>query len=341
MTNSRSFLSGLGNALSFSKISGIYVILLIVLLFGLWIPETFLTKTTAIDVAGSQAVTAILTLGLLFPLAAGAYDLSIGAMLGLASLLSASLVAHGMSTGEAILISLAVGAAVGVLNGILIVGIKINSFIATLGVSSILLAITSAISNNQQIIGLPDFFENIGQTRPFDIPIPVFYLIVLALLAWYVLEHTPFGRNLFAIGGKPEAARLAGVRSNLYMCLALVICSVSAAFAGVVLTATLGAGSPEVGANYLLPAYAAAFLGATQIKPGRFNVFGTLIAVYLLAIGVKGLQLSGAAFWIPQLFNGTVLILAVGLSLIKERPSLPWRRRSERGSAETANPTES
>jgi ribose transport system permease protein len=318
--------------LSFRRISGVYVWAALFLLFSLWVPDTFLTRTTWIDIASSQAVTAMVALGLVLPLAAGAYDLSVGQALGVSAILSAWLVHKGADTGVAIGIAILAGVGIGIVNGILVSVLRMNSFIATLGMSSILLAVVGAISNNQQIIGLSSTFEDIGTTELLGIPIPVFYMLAIAVLFWWVLEHTPFGRSLFAIGGGREAARLAGVRVRLYLFLALVVCSTTAAFAGVVVTGKLGAGSPDIGGGYLLPAFAAAFLGATQIKPGRFNVVGTLLAVYLLATGVKGLQLAGASFWVTELFNGAVLIIAVGLSQfegqLKLRNRAPlWRRR--------------
>jgi ribose transport system permease protein len=313
-------------AFSFSRISGVYVWIAIILLFALWIPDIFLTELTWKNIASSQAVTAILTVGLLFPLAAGVYDLSVGQVLGFSAMFSAYLVNHGFDTGSAVALTLAAGVAVGVINGIVVAGIGINSFIGTLGTGSILLALVGALSNRQQIVGLPTAFADIGQQQLFGIPIPVFYLIVIAIIGWYVLEHSPFGRYLFAIGGSPDAARLAGVRTRALVFVALVVSALAAAFGGIIVTAKLGAGDPGVGPSYLLPAFAAAFLGATQFKRGRFNVGGSLLAVYLLATGVTGLQLAGAQFWITDLFNGTVLLMALGLASMQGRLRLRRRR---------------
>jgi ribose transport system permease protein len=311
---------------SFSRISGVYVWIAIFIVFALWVPDTFLTSLTLKNVASSQAVTALITIGLLFPLAAGVYDLAVGQTIGFAAIFSAYLVHHGCDTTTAIGLTLLAGAAIGVLNGILVAGIGINSFIATLGVGSILLALVGAISNRQQIVGLPTAFEHLGQRQIVGIPIPVFYLAIVAIVAWYLLEHSPFGRYLYAIGGGPEAARLAGVPSRRLVFIALLISSIAGAFGGIIVTGSLGAGDPSVGPDYLLPAFAAAFLGATQFKPGRFNVVGTLVAVYLLATGVTGLQLAGAQFWITDLYNGVVLIVALSLASIQGR--LRLRRRS-------------
>jgi ribose transport system permease protein len=317
------------SAFSFTRISGVYVWIGLLILFAFWIPDTFFVDTTWKNIVSSQAVTAILTLGLLLPLAAGVYDLSIGSMLGLSAIFSAYLVNHGASTGAAVLIVLGVAVVVGLFNAFLVVGMGINSFIATLGVGTILTAAIGEISGNQQIIGLPDSFKEIGGAEPFGIPIPVIYLVVLAGVVWYLMERAPFGRYLFAIGNGREAARLAGVRTNVYAAIALVLCAIGAAIAGIVLTGKLGAASPEQGPSYLLPAYAAAFLGATQIHRGRVNVIGMLIATYLLQTGITGLQLGGAEFWVADLFNGVALILALVISQLSGRFG-SWNRRWRR-----------
>jgi ribose transport system permease protein len=323
--------------LSPSRVSAIYTWIVIVIVFSVWIPNTFLTELTWKNIAASQAITAMVTLGLLFPLAAGVYDLAVGQTLGFAAVLSAYLVNHGFDTASAIAVTLAAGLCVGAINGALIVGVRINSFIATLGVSSVLLAVVGAMSNNVQITGLPASFQDMAGAQPLGIPIPVIYLAVLAVLAWYALEHSPLGRYLFAIGGAEEAARLAGVPTRRLVVVALLISSVTAAFAGIVLTGKLTAGDPAAGPGYLLPAYAAAFLGATQFTPGRFNVIGALTATYLLATGVAGLQLTGAKFWVTDLFNGLVLIIALALPMIQGR--LRLRRSAERAAREASSVT--
>ena len=318
-------------AFAFSKISGVYVWALLLVIFAFWVPHTFYTSITLRDIAGAQALTAILTIGVLLPLAAGAFDLSVGGTLGVSSILTAYLIFHGMNHWEAAGIALLAGAGIGFVNAVLVVVCGIDPLIETLGMSSVLTAGVMAISNNQQIIGLPDSFQRLGTMQPFGVPVTVVYLGVIAVFMWYVLEHTPYGRQLYAIGSNREAARLAGVRTREYLFSTLVISAVIAAFVGVIVTAKVGAGSPDIGPPYLLPAYAAAFLGATQIKPGRFNVVGALVAIYLLATGVKGLQLGGAPFWVTPLFNGLALIVAVGLSRFQGQVRLRRAGRAQRG----------
>jgi ribose transport system permease protein len=305
----------LARALSFRNISALYIFVAMFILFSIWVPDTFLRWDTWKTLFDSQAVTAIVAIGLVVALSAGTYDLAIGAELGFGAIVVAwFLVDKGVAVVPAIALTLLVGAIVGLLNGLLIVKVKIDSFIATLGVSSILLALIAWVSSSQQILGLGEGFQNIGTTEILDVTIPVYLMLLVGLVVWYVLERTPVGRRIYATGGNIEAARLAGVKVSRIIVGCLIACGVIATFAGILVSANIGTGDPTIGPAYLLPAFSAAFLGSTQFRGGRFNVWGTVVAVYVLATGVKGLQLAGAPLWIPDLFNGVALLLAVGLA---------------------------
>jgi ribose transport system permease protein len=302
-------------ALSFRNISALYIFVVMFAVFSLWVPDTFLQWDTWKALIDSQAVTAILAIGLVIALSAGAFDLAIGAELGFGSILVAwLLVDQGLGVAPAIVLTLAAGALVGLANGLLIVKVRIDSFIATLGMSSILLALIAWVSSSQQILGLPEGFQEIGTTEILGLTLPVYLMLFVGAVVWYVLERTPLGRRVYATGGNIEAARLAGVRVSAVVIGSLVACGAIAAFAGMLVSANLSTGDPTIGPAYLLPAFSAAFLGSTQFRGGRFNVWGTVVAVIVLATGVKGLQLAGAPVWIPDLFNGAALLLAVGLA---------------------------
>ena len=306
------------------RFSLVYVGLATVLLFSVLTPGTFLTAQTWKSIVNEQAITCMVALGLLVPLSAGAFDLSVGWLVGIGGVGVAWLLTHGVATVPAIGITLAGGVLVGVANGALVVGWGIDSFIATLGMGSILSAAIGWISGNQFIVGLPNSFASIALTQVDGFSLPVAYLLVIAFVLWFLLNHTPSGRRIYATGGARDAARLSGVRTSRIVYVSFLVSALLATVAGVVLTASLTSASSSVGPDYLLPAFAAAFLGSTQVIPGRFNVWGTVLAVYVLAIGVKGLQLLGAAFWVPDLFNGVALIAAVGLSI--KRPHVPAAR---------------
>jgi ribose transport system permease protein len=299
------------------KASVLYLLAFILVLFSIWIPETFLTTTTFKIVLADQVVIGILALALLIPLTAGAFDLSVGAMLAFSLVIVSWMEANTDLNGIiSCLVALLACAAVGFLSGLIIVRFHVNSFIATLGMSQVLTAATLYISENKQIVGvLSNRFLEFGRRDVLGIPIVVYYLLALALLLWYVLECTPLGRHLFATGSNPEAARLSGVRTDRMVWGSLVASAVVAGIAGIVYGAKIGSFSNTFGAPLLFPAFAAVFFGSTQFK-SRPNVWGTIVAVYTLAFGVKGLQLAFAngVYWITPLFNGLALILAVALA---------------------------
>jgi ribose transport system permease protein len=305
----------IARALSFRNISALYIFAVMFIVFSIWVPDTFLQWNTWKALLDSQAVTAILAVGLVIALSAGAFDLAIGTELGFGAIFVGwLLVDKGVGLVPAIILTLLAGAAIGLANGILITRVRIDSFIATLGMSSVLLALIAWVSSSQQIVGVGSSFEKLGTTEIFGLTLPVYLMLAVAFVVWYLLERTPLGRRVYATGGNIEAARLAGVRVAAVVICSLIACATIAAFAGMLVTANLGTGDPTIGPAYLLPAFSSAFLGSTQFRGGRFNVWGTIVAVIVLATGVKGLQLAGAPIWIPDLFNGVALLLAVGLA---------------------------
>lgn len=301
--------------LGFRNISALYIFAVLFVVFALWVPGTFLSASTWKALLDNGAVTGIAAIGLVIPVAAGAFDLALGTELGLGAILIAWLIGdHGVAPAIALPATTVAGGAVGCLSGLIITRARIDSFIATLGVSSVLLALISWISNDTEILGLSNSFQNIGNKEIFGIALPVYIMLVVGLLVWYVLERTPAGRRVYATGGNLDAAHLAGVPTSRVIVLSLVACGAIAGLAGELVSAQIGAGDPTVGPPYLLPVFTAVFLGSTQFREGRFNVWGAVVAVYVLATGVKGLQLGGAPTWIPDLFNGVALLLAVGLA---------------------------
>ena len=302
-------------ALSFRNISAIWIFAAIVIVFSILIPETFLAATTWRTLLDNQVVTALAAIALVIPLAAGVFNLAIGYQVGAGSIFIAWLLVHqGYSIPVSLLLSGFFGCLLGVASAFLIVQVRIDSFIATLGVSSLLAAFITAISGGEQILGMPDRFANFGVDNIGGVTYSFILLIAVSLVVWYVLERTPSGRRIYATGGNIEAARLSGVNTSVVIYGSLAACGLIAALAGAVLTAKLANADPTVGPGYLVPAFTAAFLGSTQFRGGRFNVWGTIVSVYVLAAGVKGLQLWGAPVWIPDAFNGVSLLVAVGLA---------------------------
>jgi ribose transport system permease protein len=280
-------------------------------------PEVYPTLDTVRLVLSGQVAIGLLAFAVLVPLAAGVFDLSVGAMMAFSMIVFTYLLQH-TELGWVIvaLIAVLACAAFGLLNGFLVVRLKVDSFIATLGMSQVLAALMLFISQNRQISGVfSDSFLDFTRGRFLGITHDVYYLVLIAVVVWFVLEHTPIGRYLYAIGSNADAARLAGVRVDRTIWGSLVASSVLAAIAGIVYASQVGVFSTTFGAPLLFPAFAAVFFGATQIKR-RANVWGTLIALYALAFGVQGLQLVffDGGYWITPLFNGVALVIAVAFA---------------------------
>jgi ribose transport system permease protein len=302
------------------RFSGLILWALIILLFGLLIPDRFLTGTSFRSIAGGQAITAVLAVALVFPLAAGQFDISAPQNLGFIAVLVGGLMTKThLGPVLAIIIGLGAGTGVGAINGFFVTKVGVSSVITTLGMSSLLLAGAEVFANGAYFGPFPNSFTAITSPSPLGIPIVVIYVIVLAALAWWFLEHSAPGRRLHATGANEGAARLAGVRTGRLLTLSFMVAGFGAAVGGILLASSINSASQTLGPSYLLPAYAGAFLGATQIKPGRFNIWGTLIAIYLLETGVEGLQLIGANLWVTDLFNGIALLGAVSVALTAEK----------------------
>jgi ribose transport system permease protein len=288
--------------------------------FSLWLPATFPTTRNLQSLLGNQAIPGILALAVIIPLAAGEFDLSIAANLGFCSLLAAKLVAGGMPTELVIPIVVIVGGLIGLVNSLIVVGIGVNAFIATLGMSTILTGGNLVISGGETIFeGIGSGFTSIATTKVIGVEIIALYFLIAAFAAWYAMERTPFGRYLRATGLARESARLSGISTTTWLALGFIAAGAMAGLCGVLETAHVGSATSTAGAEFLLPAYAAAFLGATAIRRGMFNVWGTVVGVFVLAVGINGLTLASAPIWMPDVFNGTALIVAVSGAAISAR----------------------
>ena len=288
----------------------------LIVLFGLIEPDTFLTSANVQNILGSQAVLVVLTMGLLIPLTAGDYDLSIASVLTLSSMIVALLNAQqGWPVGLAIVVAVAAGALAGLANGALVVLLRADPLVITLGSGTLIAGIVLWISNSETIGGVSSaLVDPVNSWKLLGLPLAFYYGLALCAAVWYLLDFTPNGRRLLFVGRSRRVARLAGVRVDRARAGAFVASGTIAAVAGVLYAGTTGGADPSSGASFLLPAFAAAFLGATSIFPGRFNPWGSIVAVYFLVTGVTGLQLLGAASFVQQLFYGGGLILAVAVS---------------------------
>jgi len=321
--------------LGLDRFSALYLGAAFIVIFGIWTPHLFLTMSTVDTIASSQAIGAMLGIAVLVPLATGVFDLSIGAVVNLTAVLAAVLMQRdNWNMWAAIVLAVVVGVVIGVVNGFIVVKLRVSAFIATLGTATIIGAVQTIVSDQTQPLQPSStLWANLTEYQVGGIQVIVFYLIVVALFFWWLLDHTPTGRQLYAVGGNPEAARLSGIKVDKWVWVSLIISASLSGVAGV-LYCSLSGPSLTFGSALLLPAYAAAFLGSTQLKPGRFNIWGTVIAVYVLAIGIQGLQYVTGVQWLGDMFNGVALVVAVGFASMT--PVLKARRAQARAALENA-----
>lgn len=303
----------------------------LIIVFSILLPDTFPTGLNVRSILSDKAVIALLSLSAMLPMIAGRIDLTVGYGIVLWHVVAISLqVTYGLDWPVAVALTLAGGLAAGLINGLLVEVAQIDSFIATLGTGTIMYALANWHTGGRQIMGvLPKGFIAINATWIFGIPIGAIYVLILAGLLWLITERLPVGRYLYAIGANAKAAELNGIPVRAYVIGVFMASGLLTSFAGVLLASRLRIGQSSVGLDYLLPALVGAFLGSTTIKPGRVNVWGTLVGVLILAVGISGIQQFGAAFFVEPLFNGATLVVAIGIAGYAQRRRAVVRRSTE------------
>lgn len=290
--------------------------LFLIALFSILLPRTFPSSANLQGLAQGQAVSALLALSVLLVLVIGEFDLSVGYTLGLSAVLTAKLTGvFDLPVALTVILSLGAGALIGLLSGLLVARLKVVSLIATLGVGLAVSGITVGVSGGMTLSqNIPTAFATFVQTKILGIGSAVWVVALIAVVIYVVLTKTPFGSKVYAVGGSEQVARMVGIRVRLIKCVMFATAGALAALAGIMQLGLAGAANPSFGANLLLPAFAAAFLGSTTVRPGFFNVVGTMLAVVLLAVGFSGLSLLGAPFWFQPVFQGVALVVGVVLS---------------------------
>lgn len=288
---------------------------LLTILFSL-IAETFASILTLQAILSDKSILAILALAATLVMIVGKIDLNVGFGVVLWHIMAISLqVNNGWSSEWVIVFVLLCALLYGYINGVLVAFADIDAFVATLGSGTVLYGVALWYSGGRQIVGeLPERFYNIYGAQFFSIPIGAFYVLALAVLLWLITSHTTIGRKMYAVGANPVAAELNGIGTKRYVVGAFMASSFLTALASILLASQLGVGQANVGSDFLLPALVGAFLGSTTIQPGRVNVWGTMVAIAVLSVGIAGLQQFGSAFFIEPLFNGMTLLLAITLA---------------------------
>ncbi|GAA1000208.1 ABC transporter permease [Subtercola frigoramans] len=303
---------------------------------------TFRSSANINLLLGNQAVTALVALAMVVPLICGYFDLSVSAIAGVSNItVAAAMSTYHLPVWAALLAGLIVGALIGFINGLLVAKVRLNGFVVTLGTYTALIGAITWYTKGQLITsGIPPSFGHWSAQSLLGVPRPFLILIAIAVIVWYIVTQTPFGRRLEAIGSNESAARLVGIGTTRAVWTSFVISGVLAGAAGALQTSRGGAGDPSVATAYLFPAFTAVFLGATMLKPGKYNVWGTVIGVFFVAISVSGLTLLGADVWVQPVFNGLALIAAVALSTLiaRSRQAGAAKKQHARVDAERSSP---
>jgi ribose transport system permease protein len=283
--------------------------------------DTFLTVENLKNVVTQSSALAIIAFGLTVVLSMRDFDLSVAAMASLGGNLAVYLMAvEGVDWRLAILIALCAGAAGGAVNGWLVAYVGASSFVITLALGTVFAGIEYQITGQETIFdNVAAGFVNLGQKEVLGLNLQVFTALGTFVVAYLLLEQTESGRYMRAVGGNPEAARLSGVKVAKLRLAGFMFCGVTAVLAGLVLTAQAGSASPNIGTGYLLPAFAAAFLGSAAFRVGEFNCVGTILGVLFLGVIQNGLTLMDASTAVINIVQGAILVFAVTLPRLGAR----------------------
>jgi len=292
----------------------------VIVFFSATQSSTFPTIGNVQAILSTQSVLAMLAVGGILPFVAGQFDLSLPSILGLTHVVAATLMMNGHSLAVSAAAALVIGGLIGLVNGLVVSRLGVNSIITTLGTASLVQGFTTYISDGATIAtGLSQSLLELGYKNFLGVPRIAYLVVLVAAVIGYVLTQTPLGRSFEAIGTNRQAARLVGLPGAKLTVYAFVISGTVAGLAGIAQIASSGSASPTFGPNLLLPVLTAVFLGATTIRPGRYSVSGTLLAVIFLACSLSGLALAGAPSYVEPIYNGTALILAVAVSTLVRR----------------------
>ena len=325
--NERATRRGRGAVVRFLEEYALFILLVaMAIFFSLWskTSATFPTAANLRILVASQGVLGVVALGALIPLICGEFDLSVGATAALSAVTVAQILG-GIPLLAGIAVAVGIGMAVGLVNGLIVTRLHVSAVVCTLGISTVLLGVieqdTGGLAPPSNI---PASLTDFGNGMIAGIPVIFLALLVIAGGTYFVLDHTPIGRRIYALGSNPAAAELVGLRTRRLRFTVLFVGATLCGVAGLLYVARAGGADPQISTTFTLPALAAAFLSAASVRPGRYNVWGVVIAIYFLAVLNNGLNLAGAKPYVSDYLNGAALIIGVALAA-------NMRRRSRRG----------
>jgi ribose transport system permease protein len=304
-----------------SKYGTLVAMAIMLIVFGLAVPNgAFFTGENLINIVNQSSLTAIIASGLTIVLVVGEFDLSIGYVASLAGVLVTGLIVRqGLPLFLAALVTLLIGGGIGAVNGIVITKARVNAVVATLGIGTVVVGLSFGYTAGSPIVAVPKSFPHLALGKIAGLPNPIWLMAFVLGLLWVVLNRTPLGQRIQAVGGNRDAARLAGIRTDRTKIAAFVIAGLCAALTGIMLASLLGSGTVSAADSYLMDSFAAVFLGSATLRDGEFHIVGTLIGVLIVNVGFNGLsQLGTPTFW-QYVFKGGILVAAVALSTIARR----------------------
>lgn len=306
-----------------SKYGTLMAMGLMIVIFSLAVPNNgFLNSDNLINILNQSSLTAIIASGLTVVLVVGEFDLSVGYVASLAGVLVTGLMAkQGLPMLMAILVTLVVGIAVGIINGLVVTKARVNAVVATLGVGTVVVGLSYGYTSGSPIVAVPESFFQLALGQTFGLANPIWLMGIILFLLWVILNRTPLGQRIQAVGGNLHAARLAGIRTDRTKIITFMIAGLMAAITGIMLSSLLGSGTAAAADSYLMDSFAAVFLGSATLRDGEFHIVGTLIGVLIVNVGFNGLsQLGTPVFW-QYIFKGGILVAAVALSTVARRYS--------------------
>lgn len=300
-----------------SKLGILFVFVLLFVVMSV-LSDNFLTAYNLINVARQITMVAILGIGMTFVILSGGIDLSVGSIVALVGCLTAGFMASGLPVPAAIIAGILIGTVLGLMNGLVTTYGKIPSFIVTLGMMTVARGLSLVYTDGYPITNLPESFTFIGRGYIGPIPVPVIVMVLCFLVGYVVLRYLRFGRDVYALGGNEEAARLSGINTNYTKVGVFVISGLTAAIAGIILASRLNSGQPSAGISMELDAIAAVVIGGTSFSGGKGGILGTLVGAMIMGVISNGLNLLGVSSYWQMITIGLIIVAAVWIDQFRK-----------------------
>jgi len=300
----------------------------LVLMCGVFatLTDRFLTVSNFQNVMRNAAPVIIASCGMTTVMIARGLDLSVGSVLAASSVIAGSLAVAGVPLYLAFLLAVLFGAAVGAVNGVIIAGLAVSPIIVTLGMLNIARGAAYLISPSAILVGLPSGWSFLGTAKVLGLPMPIVIAGIVVAVFYVMTSYTTFGKRIYAIGGNEEAARLSGINIKRTLLWLYVMCGMTAALAGVVLSSRVGSGDPNIGVGFELQVIAAIIIGGTSLSGGEGRILGTVIGALIIGVLANGLNLAGVEpFW-QFVAQGLVLIVAIIVDRLVQDGVLKMRK---------------